>query len=419
MGKIKAWYRSIPLWLAIFLYAASALLLASFVSGKITGAAYKLMGVLNVEYSVILTEDGRVGRADSGDLSYFTTTYNSDDVDLEDSGSVKVYKMHFDFDSMPSDDKMKYGASRIIVSISPFLIYSAFLLSAALAFYFTKLKKPLSLLSGASENIAKSDFDFSIHYSGRDEMAKLCGTFEKMRYALYENDRRMNQMIEERKQLNDAYTHDLRTPVAVLKGCADTLSEYLPTGQLPKEKVIETVRIMSSHVERLGQFVDSMNAVQKLSDLPLRREAVPTRDFVAGLRETTTVLCEKQNISVRIDSAIGSDTLKIDLSAVAQVFENLLSNALRFAKTSITVDVSEVDSALLVRVADDGAGFSPKELISASTPYYCGRHGGGEEKYHLGLGLHICKTLCEKHGGSLTLENADGGGAVVTAKFSM
>ena len=127
-------------------------------------------------------------------------------------------------------------------------------------------------------------------------MAELCGAFEKMRTALEESNRRMHQMVQERKQLNDAYAHDLRTPVAVLKGYTDTLEEYLPTGQLSPEKVLETVHTMPAHVERLGQFVRSMNTAQKLADLTIRREPVPVEDLVSGLRETTTLLCAQQGI---------------------------------------------------------------------------------------------------------------------------
>ena len=247
------------------------------------------------------------------------------------------------------------------------------LLAAVLLVYFSKLKKPLAMLLNASAKIAENQFDFSLDYSGHDEMARLCGAFEKMRSSVDENNMRMRQIIEERKQLNDAYTHDLRTPIAVLKGYTDTLCEYLPTGHLTQEKVLETVYTMSAHVERLDQFVNSMNTAQKLADLTIQREAIPTGDFVCGLRETTTLLCEKQNLSCEITSGRGTDTLNIDPSAVTQVFENLLCNALRFAKTKIAIQIESDGQALTVRMTDDGRGFTEKELSTAAKPYYCGQ----------------------------------------------
>ena len=403
MGKIKAWYRSIPLWLAIFLFAATALIIASLVSNKVTNMANAASVQMQYKYfsMSILNNDEEDGE---NSVTYINT--NGKDVQSLISPN-----------NFTNDDLGRYNFYQIIIQYAPILIYSIFLILAALLLYITKLKKPLALLLNASAKIAKNEFDFSLDYSGHDEMAKLCGAFEKMRSSLDEYDLRMRQMIAERKQLNDAYTHDLRTPIAVLKGYTDTLSEYLPTEQLPKEKVIETVHTMSAHVERLRQFVDSMNTAQKLSDLPIQREAISTEDFIMGLRETTMYLCEKQNISCEIISDIEDDTLNIDPSAVTQVFENLLGNALRFAKARITVHLASGGKMFTVCIADDGRGFKEKELTTAAKPYYSVEQN--EKTYHFGLGLYICHTLCEKHGGNLKLENAENGGAAVTAAFSL
>lgn len=402
MGKIKAWYRSIPLWLAIFLFAAAALVIASTISNKVIGTVNRANIQLQLKY-VVSSEFDIEYSDDDNHRVYIVTDDNIQEVMNPNRYSDNDFRL--------------YNTYQFILQYASVFIYFISLLAAALLFYFSKLKKPLSLLINASKKIAKNEFDFSLDYSGRDEMAKLCGAFEKMRSSLDEYNLRMQKLIAERKQLNDAYTHDLRTPIAVLKGYTDTLSEYLPTEQLPKEKVIETVHTMSNHVERLSQFVDSMNTAQKLSDLKIQREAIPTEDFVNGLKETTMLLCEKQNLSCKTDLDIEADTLNIDPFAVTKVFENMLSNALRFAKSKIAVHLNSDERSLNICVTDDGRGFSEKELVNAAKPYYSGQQG--ENNYHFGLGLYICHTLCEKHGGSLKLENADAGGAAVTAKFEL
>ena len=402
MGKIKTWYRSIPIWLTIFLFAAAAVIVCTLVSNRIVSMANRELGQIGMKYIFMSddpTEDGGV-------------TYHS--VPGEE-GMLVAYDitMHL----MTKEDAQKYELYQSISQYTPAVIYSVGLLVAVLLVYFTKLKKPLAMLLNASARIAENQFDFSLVYSGHDEMARLCGAFEKMRSAVDENNMRMRQIIEERKQLNDAYTHDLRTPIAVLKGYTETLCEYLPTGQLTQEKVLETVHTMSTHVERLDQFVNSMNTAQKLADLTIQREAIPTEDFVCGLRETTTLLCEKQNLSCEITSSIETDTLNIDPSAVTQVFENLLCNALRFAKTKIAIQLESDGQALTIRMTDDGRGFTEKELSTAAKPYYSGQQT--EKTYHFGLGLYICHTLCEKHGGSLKLANATNDGASVTVVFAL
>ena len=394
MGKIKAWYRSIPLWLAIFLFAATALIIASLVSNKVTNTVNNANHQLWIKYA-----------------TFGSFQINDGMVTIESIEGLQ------NANNYSEDDLRLYKTYQFLLQYVPFFIYSISLLAAALLIYFTKLKKPLALLLTASAKIAENNFNFSLDYSGHDEMAKLCEAFEKMRAAVDENNMRMRQIIEERKQLNDAYTHDLRTPIAVLKGYTGILTKFLPTGQLPQEKVIATVNTMSVHVERLNQFVNSMNTAQKLADLTIQREPTSVGGFVNGLRETATFLCEKKHLSCEVESHIEADTLNIAPSAVTQVFENLLGNAARFAKANVSVQLETDGKTLSICVADDGKGFTEKALVSAAKPYFTGEQT--EETYHFGLGLYICQTLCEKHGGSLKLANATNGGASVTAFFTL
>lgn len=188
-------------------------------------------------------------------------------------------------------------------------------------------------------------------------MAKLCVAFEKMRNALDENNQKMLHMIDERKQLNDAYTHDLRTPIAVLKGYTDMLLKYLPEGKLPPKEVYDTAKTMSSHVSRLEQFVDSMNTVQKLEDLSIQKESVATEDFLGHLRESAEILCKGCGLSCAFEAPITSKTLHLDPSAVIQVYENLLSNATRFAKSSVAIRCTRGADSFSITVTDVAKAF--------------------------------------------------------------
>jgi len=96
-----------------------------------------------------------------------------------------------------------------------------------------------------------------------------------------------------------------------------------------------------------------------------------------------------------------------------QVYENLLANAVRFAGSAISVSVSVKDRCFVMNVSDDGKGFTVEELSEAIKPFYKSSDEISQE--HFGMGLNICKILCEKHGGYLKLENSNG--ASVTAAF--
>ena len=400
MDKIKKWYRSIPIWLALFLFIIAALLIASFLSNKVTSTVFDLsMGIT---------------------AKYITVNYDvmpdGDDVIYNTGDTAEIVKYNFNYDQYTDEDWRLHEIYSFIQRFTPPFLFSVFILAAVLLFYFTKLKTPLKVLTNASDRIAENELDFTLDYSGYDEMAKLCAAFEKMRSALDENNQRMLHMIDERKQLNDAYTHDLRTPIAVLKGHTDMLAKYLPAGKLSEKEVLETVGIMSSHISRLEQFVESMNTVQKLDDLEIRKMPVNTEDFLGHLQESANILCQTNNLACEFYAPACDKSMYLDADAVIQVYENLMSNAIRFAHSKVTIYCECKGSLFSISISDDGKGFSDKDLLKADKPYYSGEKQ--KHEYHFGLGLHICRTLCEKHGGKLKLENVPSGGARVIVYFS-
>lgn len=401
MDKIKKWYRSIPIWLALFLFIIAALLIVSFLSNKITSTVYDLSMGITAKYITV----------------NYDVTADGDDVIYNTGDTVEIVEYSFNYDQYSDEDWRLHEIYSFIQRFTPPFLYSVFILAAVLLFYFTKLKTPLKVLTKASDRIAENELDFSLGYAGSDEMAKLCAAFEKMRSALDDNNRRMLHMIDERKQLNDAYTHDLRTPIAVLKGHTEMLAKYLPAGKLSEKEVLETVEIMSSHVSRLEQFVESMNTVQKLEDLSIEKEPVNIDEFVGHLRESASILCQTSGLACAFDAPITSNTLCMDAGAVIQVYENLMSNAIRFARTKVTIRCEYKDNLFSITVFDDGKGFSDKDLLKADRPYYSGE--AQKQEYHFGIGLHICRILCEKHGGTLQLQNTPKSGAAVTAHFAI
>lgn len=391
MGKMRKWYNSVPLWLALFLIIAAALLLAG----------------IGTHFTQIIAGN----KADEIQSRYITAAYTETKDDVQYS-----YDFDFHYEDYTTEDMHLYRISRFVESYAALFWYSVYIASAGILFYIAKLKRPLHILRNASQRISANELDFTVEYPGSDEMAALCKAFETMRSTLEENNKKMLRMLDERKQLNDAYTHDLRTPIAVLKGYTDMLLKYLPTGKFSENDVLDTAQTMSAHVARLEQFVDSMNTVQKLEDIDIQKEKIPADEFFSHLRETANFLCQSSGLVCEFESAVKTETLLLDPSVVTQVFENLLGNAVRFAGAKVNIVCPADNNTFSFTISDDGKGFSEKELLTAAKPYYSGQAEKGE--FHFGLGLHICRTLCEKHGGTLRLENTPQHGAKVTATFS-
>lgn len=278
-------------------------------------------------------------------------------------------------------------------------------------FYHRKIEKPISILLEASENISNNRLDFSVEVPEKNEFGELCLSFEKMRVALKENNIEMWRQVEERKRLNAAFSHDLRTPLTVLKGQSEILSKYVP--KMSEEKIIETAETMKRHIIRLETYVNTMNDLQRLEDVEMKKELVDVKELEHQMRITGAAVCKGKEF-VLYQNIFDVDSVKIDTSIAMQVYENLLSNAVRYAKRKIEIAIDKKDSLLLLNVVDDGAGFTAKDLSNAMKPFYKAENEINNE--HFGMGLNICKMLCEKHGGYLQISNENGAKAVAAFK---
>lgn len=282
----------------------------------------------------------------------------------------------------------------------------------ATIFYRRKLGKNIEMLSDASEKISNNQLDFSMEVTERNELGELCRSFEKMRAALLENNLKMWRQMEERKRLNAAFAHDLRTPLTVLKGQSEILAKY--AGRMSGEKIVSAAEMMERHITRLETYVNTMNDLQRLEDIEIRRNAVPAEEVLGQMNMTAAAVCAGKERKLLFHNRLQDvRDVRIDLPNVMQVYENLLANAVEYARSEVAVEVDMQENIFVITVADDGPGFSAEDLVKGTEPFYRSEketYGG-----HLGIGLNICKIICERHGGSLKLSNDNG--AKVTAAF--
>ena len=294
------------------------------------------------------------------------------------------------------------------------ICYLGGLLLCALAFWRRRLRGPIVELERASARIAQNDLAFRLEPRRDDELGRLTESFETMRSSLETGWRELWAQMEERRRLNAAFAHDLRTPLTVLKGHADMLCESLPAGAVSREEAADELAVMRSHIARLENYVDAMGRLQRLEDAEIHRESVPARAFAEDTADSARIICA--GLETSMDTEKLGETLYIDAEAVMQVLENILSNASRYAKSRVWIELASNGEGFSASVSDDGPGFAAEALAKAANPFYKGRESTGE---HLGLGLNICDILTRRHGGSLTVSNRPGGGAVVTARFGV
>jgi len=113
------------------------------------------------------------------------------------------------------------------------------------------------------------DLSFPISYQKQDELGQLCGAFEKMRRELLDNNRRMWALVDERKKINASISHDLRTPITVIKGYSEYLDRNLGKDVLTEDGTREIAGYIHEAASRLEDYANSVHEVQALEDMSL------------------------------------------------------------------------------------------------------------------------------------------------------
>ena len=284
-------------------------------------------------------------------------------------------------------------------------LYSALcIIAAALLFYRNRLKKPLAALRSASDKIAHNNLDFAIDCGSGDELGQLCASFETMRATLADNFSQMWRQVEERKALNAAFAHDLRTPLTVLKG----YNEMLQASEDPKTR--KTAATMGNQISRMENYVSSMSHLRRVEDAQPDCRPTGLQQLTASLCDGAAIVCAQNGKKLILENGLPDSQLSLDGAFVSQVCNNLISNAVRYARSAVTLFFSLSDGGLLLAVSDDGAGFDKDGLQKATSPYYTQED---DRSVHFGLGLYLCKLLCERHNGYLKLTNTSCGARVV------
>ncbi|MBE6905089.1 MAG: HAMP domain-containing histidine kinase [Ruminococcaceae bacterium] len=295
----------------------------------------------------------------------------------------------------------------------PILFVVVSLLIADVVFYRVKLRKPLSVLSASAERIQRQDLDFTIEKYADDELGSLCSAFETMRAELLKNNLELWRQMEERKRLNAAFSHDLRNPVTVIKGGAKLLQKGLEQGALTAENAGDTIALITQYAGRIENYVEAMSSAQKLEELVCAPQPVDWIVFGNELKSSLLILGSDKDKKLAFSFHDVNRQIYVDRSVVQCVAENLVQNALRYAKADVWIDLTCEQEQMTFTVSDDGSGFSQTILQKGATPFL--RDDQTSEQKHFGMGLYVCRLLCEKHGGSLTLENTPDGAKTIAA----
>ncbi len=212
--------------------------------------------------------------------------------------------------------------------------------------------------------------------------------------------RRLEDRDEFRRQFLNMVAHELRTPLTPLRTQLYVLQQQAG----PNDK--KSFDLLQRGVDRLSSVVDDLLVASRLEakGLALEKEPTDLHEVAANAVDSFSDLAKAAGTTLQLSGSstpILADPVRLD-----QVVDNLLSNAIKFTPGGIVrVDVQPLSNSVRLVVADDGAGVDPNKLKSLGEPFVQAHDPNELPVKGTGLGLYICKSIVELHGGSLTIQS--------------
>ena len=228
---------------------------------------------------------------------------------------------------------------------------------------------------------------------------------------LEESTKELSNQKKTRDMFFQNISHDLRTPISVIKTAADILAESeLPP---PEQRLVTRITGRTSQLENMVEDIMKLALIES-GGLDFKEEIVDIKELLDSVHDGYASVCEQKGLELSVLTCDG--TVRSDRHRILEVFDNLISNALRHTQAGgIYISAVAENGFCVLTVRDTGGGIPEKDL-----PYLFDRfYKGGKSQSGSGLGLCICKELVEHLGGTIRVENHPGVGAVFSFRLKM
>ena len=282
-----------------------------------------------------------------------------------------------------------------------FVLYTALALAALILFlnYFmvNKMLNPVRLLKQGAERIRQGDLSYRVKSNLQDELGELTESINHMADSL-------QSMLEAKRQLLMAISHELRTPITKAKLRMEFMPESDEKDQL-KEDINEIDLLISDLLEAERLNNDHSALVS---------ERVLLANFVRSIAESF----KSNNGEIKIEIPVDDLEFEIDKLRIRLLITNLLNNAVRHGKGNlINVGVSFSGDRGIIEVKDNGEGISDEHITQITEPFYRADSARQRNTGGFGLGLYLCRLIAQAHGGEMIIDSQEGQGTQITVNL--
>lgn len=319
-----------------------------------------------------------------------------------------------------SDKQIEEATRRQAVALLYFGIASLFATMALVYLLIDRfIIRPVRQVSEQAGVISAGNLEQQIEVHGRDEIARLGQSVNKMAESLKENIAQLKEVDKVKSEFMMITSHNLRTPLTIIDGYLDNMSLIMDN----PEKMTNAFARIGSSVKRLEIFAEDILTISRieLGNAELEAETVKAGDFMQRIIQefTPTAALKEQQFNTNIQD--GDTELKISAPYIRSAIWNVLDNAAKFTKEggSISLDVKRLGEFMVITISDTGIGISQEELKKLFTKFHRGTSTLTYDFEGTGIGLYASKVMIERHGGTITATSQEGQGSTFTISLPL
>lgn len=288
-------------------------------------------------------------------------------------------------------------------------LITVFVSAVVMLLFIRRALRPLAALQNSAAALAESRYDSRIEVQGRDEIAALAESFNRMADAIAGHIQELQDTAQQRKLLLSALTHELKTPMTAIIG----YSEALMRVNLSAEKRDASIQYIHSECRRLERLSQKMMQLIALhGGEPAHIRMRPVKALFDAVEMTLRGIAKKESIVLTMADYEHS-IFAMDTDMMASVLINLFDNARKAGARHIAIEARDG----VISVRDDGGGIPTDEIEKVTQPFYMVDQSHSQSEGGSGLGLALCDLIVRAHGAWLAIVSEMGVGTTVTINF--
>lgn len=288
---------------------------------------------------------------------------------------------------------------KIRVVIISFISVAAAYIIFAFVYIYMKIIRPFHKLEHYAGEIAGGNFDVELEYERKNFFGAFTWAFDHMKEEIKIARNREEEAVKENKLIIATLSHDIKTPIASVRAYAEALEAGIDAGYEKRQSYVSTIMKKCDEVTRLTNDL-VLHSLSELEKLEINNDKTEIKPLLEG------VVYDLNYPMAELDDKIENAVVVADNRRVAQVIENILNNARKYAKdckVQISAAIDDSSGKYCVKIRDYGNGIDDEDIPFIFDKFYRGKNT--ENIDGSGLGLYIVRYIMDRMGGRVELEN--------------